>query len=88
MGWDERENLAVSTSAIEMAFSLARTGKFENYTEVKRVLRGNFVVERELFGRQLAVEVTRVCKEARAQSAEDRSAAPARPTNTSLSQAD
>jgi hypothetical protein len=60
----------MSNSPIEMAFIMARTGQFENFSQVKRALRRNFAVERELVGRQLAADVTRVCREARANKAE------------------
>jgi hypothetical protein len=52
-------------SAVERAFDLARTGQFENFTAVKRALRYEFHVERELVGRSLSAAVTAACREAR-----------------------
>jgi len=66
-------------SAIARAFELARTGEFENFTAVKRALRHEFHVDRELVGKQLSTDVTRVCKEARGkrtQEPEQRAGAP------------
>ncbi len=51
-------------SAIQRAFELARTGKYENFTGVKKALRHEFHVESQLVGKQLSTDITRVCKEA------------------------
>lgn len=56
----------MSVSAIELAFSLARTGNSRTSLRAKKALKRNFAVERELKGRQLAADITRVCREARA----------------------
>ncbi len=52
-------------SAIKRAFELAHSGKYENFTQVKKALRHEFHVDRELVGRQLSVDITRICKESR-----------------------
>lgn len=50
---------------IEMAFAMARTGRFDTFSQIKRALKRNFNVDRELQGRQLAADITRLCKAAR-----------------------
>lgn len=57
-------------SPIERAFQLARTGEYENFTQVKKALRREFNVERELVGRSLSADITRICREVRAAKAE------------------
>jgi hypothetical protein len=59
----------LSASPVERAFQLAQTGDFENFTQVKKALRREFNVERELVGRSLSSDITRICREARSRSA-------------------
>ena len=54
---------------IERAYALARTGHFDNFTGVKKAMRGEFNVDRELVGRALSLDITRICHERRRQSA-------------------
>jgi hypothetical protein len=49
-------------SPVEQAFDLARTGRYANFTAVKRALRRQFNVDRELVGRSLGEEITALCK--------------------------
>lgn len=53
-------------SAIERAFELAQSGEYETFTQVKKALRREFQVDRELVGRQLSADITRVCRASRA----------------------
>ena len=53
-------------SPVERAFQLAQTGEYENFTQVKKALRREFNVERELVGRSLSTDITRICREVRA----------------------
>lgn len=48
---------------IERAYALANSGRFKNFTGVKRALRHEFNVDRELVGRSLSVDITRICRE-------------------------
>ena len=57
-------------SPVERAFQLAQSGDYENFTQVKKALRREFNVERELVGRSLSSDITRICREARARSGE------------------
>jgi hypothetical protein len=50
---------------IERAYFLASTGRYENFTAVKKALRREFPVDRELVGRALSVDITRLCHERR-----------------------
>ncbi len=59
----------MSASPVERAFQLAQTGDFENFTQIKKALRREFNVERELVGRSLSSDITRICREARAKAA-------------------
>lgn len=59
----------MTANPVEMAFALAKTGKFKNFTAVKKALKRDFNVERELQGRQLAADVSRLCKESEARLA-------------------
>ncbi len=52
-------------SPVERAFQLAQTGEYENFTQVKKALRREFNVERELIGRSLSSEITRICRDVR-----------------------
>lgn len=52
-------------SPVERAFHLAQTGDYENFTQVKKALRREFNVERELVGRSLSSDITRICREKR-----------------------
>ncbi len=54
---------------IERAYALANTGRFENFTGVKRALKREFNVDRELVGRSLSVDITRICHERNAEQA-------------------
>ncbi len=56
-------------SPVERAFQLAQTGAYENFTQVKKALRREFNVERELVGRSLSSDITRICREMRAGNA-------------------
>lgn len=64
-------NDALSFSPVERAFQLAQTGDYENFTQVKKALRREFNVERELVGRSLSSEITRICREKRGQGANE-----------------
>jgi hypothetical protein len=55
-------------SPVERAFQLAQSGDYENFTQVKKALRREFNVERELVGRSLSSEITRICREMRARN--------------------
>lgn len=59
------------TSPVERAFHLAQTGDYENFTQVKKALRREFNVERELVGRSLSADITRLCREARAKTVQE-----------------
>ena len=48
---------------IERAYALAHTGRYRNFTGVKRALKREFNVDRELVGRSLSVDITRICHE-------------------------
>lgn len=52
-------------TAIERAYEMARSGRYANFTEIKRALRGEFSVERDLYGRHLHAELTRLCRVAK-----------------------
>ncbi len=52
-------------TAIERAYELARSGRYENFTAIKKALRRQFNVESELSGKQLATALTQLCKQAR-----------------------
>jgi hypothetical protein len=58
-------------SPVERAFQLAHTGEYENFTQVKKALRREFNVERELVGRSLSSDITRLCREVRAAKAQE-----------------
>lgn len=58
-------------SPVERAFQLAHTGAYENFTQVKKALRREFNVERELVGRSLSSDITRICREARSRNPEE-----------------
>lgn len=60
----------MTVSPVERAFQLAQTGDYENFTQVKKALRREFNVERELVGRSLSADITRICREVRAAKAE------------------
>jgi hypothetical protein len=60
----------LTASPVERAFQLAQTGEYENFTQVKKMLRREFNVERELVGRSLSADITRICREARTKKAE------------------
>ncbi len=60
----------MSASPVERAFQLAQTGDYENFTQVKKALRREFNVERELVGRSLSSDITRICREVRTKPAE------------------
>lgn len=53
-------------NAVRRAYELAQSGDFENFSQIKHALRREFYVERDLVGRQLAADLSRICKEARA----------------------
>jgi hypothetical protein len=55
----------VSMTAIERAYQLAHSGKFENFTQIKKAMRREFNVDQALAGKALAASLTRLCKEAR-----------------------
>ena len=55
----------MTVSPVERAFQLARTGDYENFTQVKKALRREFNVERELVGRSLSADITRLCRQMR-----------------------
>ncbi len=58
--------LALKTlSPVERAYELARTGDFENFTQIKKALRREFNVDRELVGRSLSADLTRICRQVR-----------------------
>lgn len=52
-------------TAIERAYEMARTGKYLNFTQIKKALRRDFNVEQDLAGKQLAADLTRLCQAAR-----------------------
>lgn len=52
---------------IERAYTLANTGRYANFTDVKKALRREFNVDRELAGRALSLDITRICRERRRQ---------------------
>lgn len=58
----------MTISPVERAFQLAQTGQYENFTQVKKALRREFNVERELVGRSLSADITRICRETRAKN--------------------
>jgi hypothetical protein len=57
-------------SPVEQAFDLARSGRYANFTSIKKALRRQFNVDRELVGRSLSEEITGLCKLARQGAAE------------------
>ncbi len=52
-------------NAVQRAYELAQSGDYENISQIKKALRREFHVERDLVGRQLAIDLGRVCKQAR-----------------------
>ena len=58
-------------SPVERAFQLAQTGAYENFTQIKKALRREFNVERELVGRSLSTDITRICREARSRNPQE-----------------
>ena len=52
-------------TAIERAYQLAQTGKYANFTQIKKAMRREFNVDHDLAGKALAESLTRACKEAR-----------------------
>ncbi len=52
-------------SPTERAYEMAASGRYDNFTQIKRALRREFNVDRELVGRQLSADVTKVCRAAR-----------------------
>jgi hypothetical protein len=63
-------------SPVERAFQLAQSGNYENFTQVKKALRREFNVERELIGRSLSSEITRICRGVRASRVQESLTAP------------
>ena len=51
----------------ERAYALAKSGRFANFSAVKKALKREFNVDRELVGRSLSLDITRVCHESRLQ---------------------
>lgn len=51
-------------NAVQRAYELARSGNYENFSQIKHALRREFYVERDLVGRELAADLGRVCKKA------------------------
>ena len=52
----------MTIGAVERAYQLAKSGEYENFTQIKKALRKEFNVERELVGRHLATDITRLCR--------------------------
>lgn len=48
-------------SAVMRAYELAKSGRFERFTQVKNALR-HVQVERALVGMHLAADITRLCR--------------------------
>jgi hypothetical protein len=51
--------------AVERAYQLAQSGRYANFSEIKKAMRREFNVDHELAGKQLAASLTHRCKEAR-----------------------
>ncbi len=59
-------------TAIERAYQLAHTGKYANFTQIKKAMRREFNVDSDLAGKALAESLTKICKAAQ-QAARERS---------------
>jgi hypothetical protein len=52
-------------TAIERAYQMARSGNYLGFTQIKKALCHEFAVDRELQGKHLQTEITRICRAAR-----------------------
>ena len=52
-------------TAIERAYQLARSGKYANFTQIKKAMRREFNVDQDLAGPLSATRLTQLCHEAR-----------------------
>jgi hypothetical protein len=53
----------MASGPIETAYKMANTGRYANFTAIKKALRGRFAVDRDLVGRALQQHLTRICQE-------------------------
>jgi hypothetical protein len=50
---------------VQRAYELANSGQFDSFTQVKKAMRRECNVDQALVGRQLAIEITRLCRQSR-----------------------